>query len=235
MPSFTPEEAFKFANHVPHPEVVAIIFLVCAAITLVLALRAKRQIIGSLAAVLLIALGCSPLYANHVLRGLGAYHVQVALVRPDGSPVYYAQLKSSQSSEMKICEGGWRLEVPRQEHPVDNKVSFSVSVKDEFLKGGASLTLADDYYPTVTIPLVADTSAKIKGVVVDEKMVAVSGAIVSVAGFPDTTITDRKGNFALPAHAGNGQLVEVHAEKDGVMTHLKAPAGKFAEVVLGSE
>jgi hypothetical protein len=229
------EQALKIANHVPYPEVVAIILLVSAVIVFALALRAKRPVLGSAAALLLVALGLVPFAVNHAVQSRGLYHIQVLLVRPDGSPVYYAQLKNSYGGEMKISEGGWRLDIPSQTRPADRKVTFSAAIKDEFLSGASVLTLADDYYPTVTIPLVAETSAKIKGVVVDEKMVAVSGATVSVAGYPEATITDRKGNFVLPAHAGNGQMVEVHAEKDGVMTHLNAPAGKFVEVILGSD
>jgi hypothetical protein len=230
-----PEQALKIANHIPYPEVVAIVFLVSAVVLFALALRAKRPVVGSVAAFLLIALGVVPFAANHTVQARGVYHIQVLLVRPDGSPVYYAQLKSSHGSEMKISEGGWRLEVPPQTRPVDGKVTFSAHVKDEFLSGASTLTLANDYYPTVTIPLAAETSAKIKGVVVNEEMVAVSGATVSVAGYPEATITDGKGNFILPAHAGNGQMVEVHAEKDGVMTRLNAPAGKLVEVILASD
>ncbi len=230
-----PEQVLKIANHVPYPEVVAIIFFVSAVIVFALALRAKGPVLGSVAALLLVALGVVPLAVNHAVQSRGVYHIQVVLVRPDGSPVYYAQLKSSHGGDLKICEGGWRLDVPPQTRPADGKVSFSATVKDEFLKGASTLTLANDYYPTVTIPLVAETSAKIRGVVVDEKMVAVSGATVSVAGYPEATITDGKGNFILPAHAGNGQMVEVHAEKGGVMTHLNAPAGKVVEVILASD
>jgi hypothetical protein len=230
-----PEQALKIANHVPQPGVVAVIFLVSAVIVLALALRAKRPVVASVTALALIALGLVPLAVNRVLQSRGVYHIQVLLERPDRSPIYYAQLKSSHGGDMRICEGGWRLDVPPQTRPADGKVTFSAAVKDEFLSGASALILADDYYPTVTIPLTAETSAKIRGVVVDEKMVAVSGATVSVAGYPEATITDRKGNFILPAHAGNGQMVEVHAEKDGVMTRLNAPAGKVVEVILGSE
>ncbi len=229
------EQALKIANHVPYPGLVAIIFLVSAVVVFALALRAKRPVAGSVAALLLIALGLVPMAVNHTVQSRGVYHIQVLLVRPDRSPVYYAQLKSSHGDDLKICEGGWRLDIPPQTRPADGKVSFSATVKDEFLKGASTLILANDYYPTLTISLVAETSAKIKGVVVNEKMVAVSGATVSVAGHPEATITDSKGNFILPAHAGNGQMVEVHAEKDGVMTRLNAPAGKVVEVVLASD
>ena len=229
------EQVFKIANHVPHPEVIAIIFLVFAAIVFALALRAKRPVVGSIAALVLIALGLFPLTLNHIVQSRGVYHIQVLLVRPDGSPIYYAQLKNSYGGEMKIFEGGWRLDVLPQTRPADGKVTFSAAIKDEFLSGASTLTLADDYYPTVTLRLVAEASAKIKGVVVDAKMAPVPGATVSVVGYPEAATTDSKGKFILPAHAGNGQMVEVHAERDGVMTHLKAPAGQFVEVILGSD
>ncbi|MGB9233380.1 MAG: hypothetical protein WCC04_03140 [Terriglobales bacterium] len=230
-----PEQVLKIASHVPHPGAVSIIFLVCAAIAFVLALRAKHPIVGSVMAVAIIALGLVPLAVNHVLQSQGVYHIQVVLVRPDQSPVYYAQLKSSQGGEMKIFEGGWRLDIPPQTRPADRRVAFSAAAKDEFLKGSSTLLLTDDYYPTVTIPLVPDTSAKIRGVVVNGDMVAVTGAAVSIAGYPDVAVTDKMGNFVLPAHAGNGQMVEVQAEKDGVMGRVSAPAGKVVEVILGSE
>jgi hypothetical protein len=230
-----PEPALKIANYIPHPGVLAVIFLVLAAVMVVVALRAKRPIVGSAAAAVLIALGLAPLAVSHALNSQGVYHVQVELRRPDRSPVYYAQLKSSASGDLKIFEGGWRLDIPRQNRPADGKITFSAAAKDEFLKGSSTLTLADDYYPTVTIPLVADTSAKIRGVVVNQNMVAVAGATVSVAGYPEATTTDSKGNFTLPAHAGNGQLVELRAQKDGTFAHLNAPAGKVVEVVMGSE
>lgn len=156
------------------------------------------------------------------------------IARPDGSPVYYAQLKSSIPGPMQIFEGGWRLDVTAENRPFDGRIAFSAAAKDEFLKGNSTLTLASDYYPAVTIPLEADTSARIRGVVVNGDMVAVEGASVSVNSYPDVAVTDGKGNFILPAHAGNGQMVELRAQKNGAWGHLKAPAGKVVEVILNS-
>jgi len=227
-----PEQFLRILGHVPHPEVVLIIGLVFAAVVLTLMLRARHAIAGSILAVCILALGFAPYASAHALRSRGVYHVQVMLVRADQSPVYYAQLKSSYTGEMKVFEGGWRLDIPAQTRPTDGKVSFAASVKDEFLKGSTTLTLGDDYYPVVTIPLEADTSAKIRGVVVDDKMAAVEGATVSVDGFPDVAITDKKGSFTLSAHAGNGQMVEIRAQKDGAFGHVTAPAGKTAEIIM---
>ncbi|MFZ0479344.1 MAG: hypothetical protein WAL71_09355 [Terriglobales bacterium] len=230
-----PEQVLKIAGHVPYPETVAIAALVLAIVAFVVQFRLKRRIAGSLAGIAILALGLTPLAASHILHVRNVYHIQVFLVRPDKTPIYYAQLKSTPVDDLQISEGGWRLDIPPQFRPADGKVTFSAEVKDEFLKGNSMFILAGDYYPTVTIPLVADTSAKVRGVVVDEGMAAVFGAAVSVAGYPDVVLTDKHGNFSLPAHAGNGQLVEVRAEKDGIMTRMNAPAGKAIEVILGSE
>jgi len=230
-----PEQVLKLANHIPHPEQVAIFAVLFAGVLVAVSLRARRPIVGSIVAAIILALGLGPLYVCHLLESRGVYHVQVELRRPDGSPVYYAQLKSSIPGPLQIFEGGWRLEVTPENRPFDGHVAFSASVKDEFLKGSSTLALSHDYYPTVAIPLAPDTSAKIRGVVVDGSMAAVEGASVSVNGYPDVAVTDKRGGFILPAHAGNGQMVELRAQKNGAWGHLNAPAGKAVEVILDSE
>jgi hypothetical protein len=230
-----PEQVLKLANHTPHPELIAIFAVLFAAVLVAVSLRARRPIPGSIVAAVILAFGFAPLYVCHLLQARGVYHVQVELHRPDGSPVYYAQLKSSLPGPLQIFEGGWRLDVTPENRPFDGRIAFSAAAKDEFLQGNSTLALSNDYYPTVAIPLTPDTSAKIRGVVVNGNMVAVEGASVSVAGYPDVAVTDRKGNFLLPAHAGNGQLVEVRAQKNGAWGHLNAPAGKVVEVILDSE
>jgi len=230
-----PEQFLKLANHIPHPEQIAIFAVLFAGVLIAVSVRARHPIAGSIAAALLLVFGLAPLYVCHVLRLRGVYHVQVELQRPDGSPVYYAQLKSSIPGEMRIFEGGWRLDVTPQNRSLDGRITFSAAAKDEFLKGNSTLTLGGDYYPTVAIPLEADTSAKIRGVVVDHNMVAVAGATVSIDGYPEVAVTDKKGSFILAAHAGNGQMVELRAQKDGAWGHLNAPAGKAVEVILDSD
>jgi hypothetical protein len=75
----------------------------------------------------------------------------------------------------------------------------------------------------------------LRGVVVDEDMRAVAGATVSVEGYPDAVVTDKLGKFALPAHAGNGQRIEVTAKKGRSMGRLSTPAGKTVEIIMSSE
>jgi sugar lactone lactonase YvrE len=75
----------------------------------------------------------------------------------------------------------------------------------------------------------------VRGVVVDEDLGAIVGATVSITGYSDVAVTDQKGNFVLPAHAGKGQIVEVHARKGQLTGSLSAPAGKVVEVILSRE
>jgi sugar lactone lactonase YvrE len=119
--------------------------------------------------------------------------------------------------------------------PADGKVTFLADVKDEFLEGKSILLLTEDFYPTATVQLVAVTSAMLRGVVVDEDMRAVAGATVAVEGYPDAVVTDRLGKFALAAHAGNGQKIDVSAKKGRSIGHVSTPAGKTVEIIMSPE
>jgi hypothetical protein len=232
------EQALKIASHIGHPVTVAAFALVIAASVFALALRARRPrpMLAWIVAAGIIVLGVAPFAASAFLQSRGVYHVQVVVVGPGQSPVEIAQVKSSNGGELKMVEGGWELDIPPQTRPVDGKVTLFASVKDEFQKGRSTLVLAQDYYPTATIQLVADTSAMVRGVVVDEDLRAVAGATVSIAGYSDVAVTDQKGNFVLPAHAGKGQMVEVRAQKDQLTGRLlSAPAGKVVEVIISRE
>ena len=229
------EQALKMASHIGHPVTVAAFALVIAASVFGLVLRAKRPLMAWIVAAGIIVLGVAPFAASAFLQSRGVYRVQVVVVGPDQSPVEIAQVKSSNGGELTMVEGGWELDIPPQTRPVDGKVTLFASVKDEFQKGRSTLVLAQDYYPTATIQLVADTSAMVRGVVVDEDLRAVAGATVSIAGYSDVAVTDRKGNFVLPAHAGKGQMVEVRAQKDQLTGRLSAPAGKVVEVIISRE
>jgi hypothetical protein len=225
----------KIAGHIGHPGKVAAVAFVIASFVFALALRAKRPVVGGIAAVGIIVLGVTPFAASSFLQSRGVYQVQIVLLRPDQTVVDIAQVKSSNGGELKMVAGGWELDVPQQARPTEGKVRLSAIAKDEFMKGESTIILAQDYYPTATIQMVAETSAMVRGVVVDEGLGVVAGARVSVGDYPEVTVTNAKGNFVLPAHAGNGQMVEIHARKGALTGHLSAPAGKVVEVVLGRE
>jgi hypothetical protein len=106
-------------------------------------------------------------------------------------------------------------------------------MRSAFLVGNATLMLDTDYFPTVEIQLDRDASATVRGIVVDERGRSVAGADVSVPGYTDVAITDRMGNFMLPAHAADGQIVRVRAQKDLLTSEVSVPAGDArAELVL---
>jgi hypothetical protein len=225
----------KIAGHIGHPVTVAVFALVIAAPAFALLLRAKKPLLAGITAAGIIILGVTPFAASAFLQSRGIYHVQVLVVRPDESSADIAQVKSSNGGELKMVAGGWELDIPPQTRPADGKVTLVASVKDEFLNGKSTLVLAQDYYPTATIQLVADTSTMLRGVVVDEDLRAIAGATVSIDSNPDVAVTDQKGNFVLSAHAGKGQMVEIRAQKDQLTGHLSAPAGKVAEVIISRE
>jgi len=228
------DQFLRLAGHIPHPKIFAAVFALLAVTNLVLKLRDKQPITGYVGALALIAIGLIPVAATTYLHSRGEYHVQLFVARPDDSLVDSASVMSS-TGELQMITDGWELDLNKQSRPADSKVAFSAVVKDEFLKGSSTLDLTGDYYPTVTIHLDADTSAKIRGVVVDDKMTAVEGATVTVDGYPESVVTDRKGNFALPAHAGNGQTISLRAQKGQVIKQISAPAGKVVEVILSEE
>lgn len=82
------------------------------------------------------------------------------------------------------------------------------------------------------IQLEKDTSAMVRGDMVDEHGRSVAGARVSIPGYPDVAVTDEMGNFVLPAHAADGQIVQVRAQKDKLVGTLSVPAGKAVELVV---
>jgi hypothetical protein len=228
-----PDQILTLASHIPHPEAVALVSLILAIILFVFARRAERALMGALSAVAIIILGLAPMVVAKYVKSQDTYHVKVVVVRPDNSLADIAQVKSD-IGEPQMVPGGWELDIPRQKRPADGKVTFSATVKDEFLSGKSTLLLAEDFYPTATVQLAAVTSAMFRGVVVDEDLKAVAGASVSIEGHPEVVVTDRLGKFTIPAHAGNGQIVEVSARKGQLSGRLSAPAGKVAEIIMNS-
>lgn len=62
---------------------------------------------------------------------------------------------------------------------------------------------------------------------------AVAGARVSIVGHSDVAVTGTEGTFTLPAHAADGQQVQIRVEKDGYAPALQWHlAGKAAAMVV---
>lgn len=72
----------------------------------------------------------------------------------------------------------------------------------------------------------------LRGNVVDERGKSVSGAHVAVTGYSEIATTDAMGNFSLPSHHAEGQLMSVRAEEGGRVADISVIAGKDAQLVL---
>jgi tetratricopeptide (TPR) repeat protein len=170
-------------------------------------------------------LGIGPLVASTILKLRDIYQVRVTVLGPDKSPVENANVTASVGGEGKKVEGGREFAIPSQIRPADGRVVFRAAVNNAFLTGASVVTLDADYYPTTTIQLAADSSAMVRGIVVDERDKPVDGATVSVTGYTASVTTDKNGNFELPAHAADGQMVQVRAQKGQLTGSTSGPAG----------
>ena len=145
-----------------------------------------------------------------------SYRVRVIVTDNHNTPVSDAKVTSSIGGEPMRVEGGWLFVVAKDAKPLDGKVTFYASKDSAFLKGQAPLQLGDDHNPSVTVQLANERSAKVIGIVEDEKQAAIAGATVSVIGYDAEAVeTKSSGSFSLPAHAADGQQVQLHAEKAG--------------------
>jgi hypothetical protein len=226
------EKALELASHITHPYSVAAFALVFAAIALLLALKAKKTRLAWFLAFVLLAFGLSPLAASTYLASRGVYHFRIVVLGPDGQPMNQADLSASAGGEFKQANRNWEFDLPPQTKPSDSKITFFASVKDAYLSGHSTLALTENYYPAVTIQLERETTATIRGNVVDEKGRSVAGARVSIPGYSEIATTDKMGNFFIAGHAAEGQLVSVRAEYGGKQAEVSVIAGKIAELIL---
>lgn len=155
------------------------------------------------------------------------YHVRATIVDPKDVPVDDATVWLSIGGEAKKVAGGWQFDVPAATVPTDRKVMVFAAVKNAFLAGRQSLDLGNDHNPAVIVKLAPDSTARVRGIVVDANGRGLAGARVSVVGYEsEALVTAEGGGFELPAHAAEGQQVYLHAQKDGYAgANLWHPAG----------
>jgi hypothetical protein len=226
------EKALEIASRITHPGTITVFAAVLAAYLFSIATK-KRQspIMWFLVAVVLI-LGLAPLLSSTYLQSRGLYLVRVFVLGTDKQPVDDARVTSSNGGEPKKIQGGWEFDIPPQSRPADGKLKLFASEKDAFLAGNSTLVLDKDYFPAVEIQLERDTSAVLRGDVIDEHRNSVAGAHVSMPGYPDVAVTDEMGNFVLPAHAADGQIVQVRAQKGQLIGTMSVPAGTSVELLV---
>lgn len=169
---------------------------------------------GVVAAVVIIAL--APIVAPAYMNSYGIYRVRVVVLDDRQMPTNDAKVTCSAGGEVKKVEGGWECDIPAKTKPADGKMQAYASIANTFLTGSTELELKDDYNPTARLALKKDTSATIKGIVADENNVPIEGVRVGVVGYEsEALVTQRGGNFVLPAHAANGQQVQLFVFKEG--------------------
>jgi hypothetical protein len=144
-----------------------------------------------------------------------SYRIRVVVIGPHQTPVDDAHVSSTGGGELMRVEGGWMFVIASDTKPADGKVTFYASKDAAYQKGETPYQLGEDHNPTVTVTL-STRSASVRGMVVDERQRAVEGVTINVIGYDiEAEITKSTGGFVLPAHAADGQQVQLHAEKSG--------------------
>lgn len=163
-----------------------------------------------------------------------SYRVRVIVMDPHQTPVSDAKVWSSIGGEPMRVEGGWLFVIPKDSKPADGKVTFYAANQAAYLQGQAPLQLADDHSPSLTVQMANARSAKVIGIVEDDRQSSVAGATVSIIGYDnEAEVTKASGSFALPAHAADGQQVQLHAEKAGYhAANTWCPAGDTPCTIL---
>ena len=216
--------------------------LAAFAIAVILLLTTRKQkgatrTGGTVAVGAIVLLGLVPILASiyvTIHKESSVYQLRAVVVDPQQTPVEDAKVWSSLGGEPKKVSGGWQFDIPAASIPSDHKLTIYATVPASFLKGQSDVILTSDFHPATTIHLIHPEST-IRGIVTDDKGRAVEGATVTVVGHGSEMVrTKADGGFELPAHAADGQQVELHAERDGFSPSSGwYPAGTTpAELVL---
>jgi hypothetical protein len=189
--------------------------------------------------VAIIVLGLVPIVGSLYVQarqdeGSAIYRVRVVVVGADGVPSNEARVWSSIGGEAKKVDGGWQFDIPAKTKPADGKLTVYAEMSSAFEKGQKDVILAADFSPSITVPLAQDSSAVVRGQVLDASGRAIAGARVNVSGFGQESVTTQTdGGFVLPAHAAKGQQVQLHAEKGGyAAVNQGHPAGTTAVTIV---
>ena len=220
------EKALEIAGHITHPGTIAVFGAALAAYLFSLAIKKKQSLITWFLAAIILFLSLAPLLSSAYLQSRGLYTVRVFVLGTDKQPLDDARVTSSIGGEPKKILGGWEFDIPPQSRPADGKLKVFASEKNAFLAGSSTVVLDKDYFPAVEIQMDRDMSATIRGDVIDQHRRPVSGAHVWIPGYSDDSMTDERGNFVLPAHAADGQMVRLRAQKGQLTADISTPVAR---------
>jgi hypothetical protein len=227
------DKILDIASHVSEP-IPALVFTVATLFLLLLNNRwlklgasatTRRMAYG------IIFLGFAPLVLYAVSAYRGVYRVQVTVLDLDKRPIHDAEV-SAAIGQKKQTDIGWEFDIYPQDRQAGSVVTFYASAKDRYLEGHRSLNLGANFSPDVAIELAPLQQADVLGAVQTRDGKAVAGASVSVIGYSDQATTDSMGDFKLPSHAANGQMVTVRIQKGNLHGQFTIPAGKASSLTI---
>jgi hypothetical protein len=165
---------------------------------------------------------------------ISIYRVRVTVLDLEQALVEEAEIHSLPSGEVKKVSGGWEIDIPAQNKPVDGKLTIYASKPSAFLKAQVSLQLGKDPNPTVEIHLRREASARVTGWVQDSSSQGIAGALVYACDHRAEAVrTGPDGKFDLMAHKATGQIVIMCAEKEGYILHRQSVyAGRSSVVII---
>lgn len=194
---------------------IAALFLVALLLSSKKASKNLTIVLGSLAIGIFIT-GLLPHLSRAYIKQDGIYRVRVTIEDPNGMPLDSATVTSSFGGEAKRVEGGWQFDIPVASKPRTGKATIYARQDSAFLSGKTDVDLAEDLNIAAKIRLLPDVSAHLLGRVVDSHANPVTDVVVSLVGHESESVrTGPLGQFDLPAHAAEGQLVQVAAYKKG--------------------
>ncbi len=195
--------------------------------------KRKYAVLAGIAFVGVVILGALPMVAGAYYASRGVYRVRVTVLDDQNTPTEEAKVWSTAGGEPKKIQGGWEFDIPAATKPLDGKFTVYAALQTAFLRGHAEYTLARDFSPALTVSLSHDTSAELRGTVVDRRNRPLAGVRVWVVGFDRESVeTGPNGGFKLAAHAADGQQVDVYANRARLSVHKWCLAGSSSATIV---
>jgi hypothetical protein len=187
--------------------------------------------LAGLAAALLLLIGAAIFVWSRQLPDI--YQVRVRVLDVQGRSVDDARVTSSVGGEVMRSGTDWQFTIPATARPADGKVIVRAERPAAFQQGETELQLGRSAAVPATIELRGDPQVRVRGIVLDTSRSAIAAARVVVIGYEEHALTGEDGAFSLPAHAADGQQVQVRAQKAGYeASELWHPAGNTPLIVV---